>query len=117
MAEDTSRRQIRKDGKYNAEERKVIKPYKEAFTTERRVAGRLQILRNHILPAIFNHWEKVGNRAKDQDESRQRAKVSFGNMTLIVLIVQEGTYKLALQQLENATRFIQEIKWVLRQEN
>jgi hypothetical protein len=77
MPGDTDARKPRKDSKYSAEERKIIEPYKDAFRSERTVGGRLQILRNNILPAMFNYWERIGNSPKDQDESRLRAKVKI----------------------------------------
>jgi hypothetical protein len=74
---NTNRRQVRKDSKYSTEERKVIEPYKDAFRSEQTVAGRLQILRNDILPAMFNYWQIIGKAPENEDESRQRAKVKF----------------------------------------
>lgn len=68
-------RQYRKGSRYTVEERKIIEPYKVAFRTQDSKAGRVQILRSNILPAIFNYWVSVDKAPKDDEESRARAKV------------------------------------------
>jgi hypothetical protein len=75
--EQVTRRKARKDCKYTAEERKVIDLYKEEFRSETTKAGRVLILRSKILPAIFNYWVQNGTPPKDEDDSRQCARVTF----------------------------------------
>jgi hypothetical protein len=65
----------RKDSKYNRAELKVIEKYKEEYISETTKPGRVFILRNQILPAMFTYWKSIGQAATEGDESRSRAKV------------------------------------------
>jgi len=69
-------RRTRRDCKYNAAERRVLEPFKIEFRTQTTVHGRLQVLRAKILPAMFNYWWSIGQKARTEDESRQWTKVS-----------------------------------------
>ena len=70
-------RQYQKNSKYTSEERAIIEPYRDAFRSQESKAGRLQILKCDILPAIFNYWRTTGNDPQDEVESRIRAKVNY----------------------------------------
>ena len=76
-AEKMGKRQYRKESKYTVEERKIIDPYKDAFRSQESKAGRLQILKCDILPAIFNYWVSIGRAPMDEEESCIRAKVNY----------------------------------------
>jgi hypothetical protein len=76
-SENSGRRQYRKGSRYTVEERKIIEPYKDAFRSQQSKAGRLQILKCDILPAIFNYWVSIERAPMDEEESRLRAKVNY----------------------------------------
>ena len=70
-------RQYQKGSRYTVEEQKIIKPYKDAFWSEELKAGRLQILKCDILPAIFNYWVSIERAPMDEEESCIHAKVNY----------------------------------------
>jgi hypothetical protein len=69
-------RKYRKGSRYTHGERKIIEPYKVAFRSQQCKAGRLQILKSDILPAMFNYWASIDKAPVDEEESRLRAKVN-----------------------------------------
>jgi hypothetical protein len=75
-SENVGTRQYRKESKYTIQERKIIEPYKDAFRSQESKAGRLQILKCDILPAIFNYWVSIERAPVDEEDSRIRAKVN-----------------------------------------
>jgi hypothetical protein len=75
-SENLRLRKYRKGGRYTDEERRIIEPYKVSFRSQQSKAGRLQILKTDILPAMFNYWAAIDKAPVDQEESRLRAKVN-----------------------------------------
>jgi hypothetical protein len=75
-SENLRLRQYRKGSRYTVDERKIIEPYKVAFRSQQSKAGRLQILKGDILPAMFNYWASIRRAPVDHEESRIRAKVT-----------------------------------------
>jgi hypothetical protein len=75
-SENTEMRQYWKESKYTIQERKIIKPYKDAFRLQESKAGQLQILKCDILPAIFNYWVSIERAPVDEEDSRIHAKVN-----------------------------------------
>jgi hypothetical protein len=75
-SENAGMRQYRKESKYTIQEWKIIESYKDAFRSQESKAGRLQILKCDILPAIFNYWVSIERAPVDEEDSRIRAKVN-----------------------------------------
>jgi hypothetical protein len=71
-------RKIRKDCRYNAEERKAIDLFKHTYQSQTTRDGRLVVLKSQILPAMFNHWVSVGRDPQDQAERETQARVCVG---------------------------------------
>ena len=111
-SENSGRRQYWKGSRYTVEERKIIEPYKDAFRSQESKAGRLQILKCDILPAIFNYWVSIERAPMDEEESRMHAKVNYQTCEegTVLLITSPGTNNLAFQQLANDQRLLEEIK-------
>ena len=79
MSSEQNPRQSRyRKGRYTVEERNIIEPFKDAFRSpQESKAGRLEILKHDILPAIFNYWQSIDGVHFAEEESRKRAKVSY----------------------------------------
>ena len=77
VSKNPGQRQYRNGSKYTVAERKILEPFKEAFRSEESKAGRLEILKSEILPAIFNYWASIEPDPMEEEESRRRAKVSY----------------------------------------
>lgn len=71
----------RKDSRYNAKEHEQMLPFKENFVKSMTPADRLLILRNQILPAMFNYWASVGKYPRDEQESRDWTRVNLQELT------------------------------------
>jgi len=68
-------RRARKDGAYTADEKNVIVRYKEEYRKLTTRDLRVKFLREYILCDMFNYWEGVGKRPKDDTERKQWMKV------------------------------------------
>jgi hypothetical protein len=68
-------RQPRKDGRYTQVEKEIIGKYKEEYRllTTRELRG--QLMRERILPAIFNYWNDQGNGPMNEEDWRSRQQV------------------------------------------
>jgi hypothetical protein len=64
---------IRKDCKYSVAEVLCILPFKADFITSS-IQERMALLKNQILPKMFNYWLENG-KEYDTDESRSLSKV------------------------------------------
>lgn len=71
----TPTRKPRKDCRYNTAELDVLRPFKEEFRTRTTTKDRLAVLKNKILPAMFNYWQSIGKQPVNEDESRAWSKV------------------------------------------
>lgn len=79
LSTETTQRQPRSGAKYPPEDRQVIDPFKQEYQAQTSKAGRLQMLKNDILPALFNHWASKGKLPKDIEESKSWSKVTYGS--------------------------------------
>lgn len=52
---------------YNAQERAVIDPFKTQYMATTSAAARKTIAQVHILPALFNHWDRIGEAVSGND--------------------------------------------------
>jgi hypothetical protein len=66
-SENMGMRQYRKESKYTIQEQKIIEPYKDAFRLQESKAGRLQILKCDILPAILRVLNEVKTHSSNRD--------------------------------------------------
>ncbi|KAF8810541.1 hypothetical protein BYT27DRAFT_7209334 [Phlegmacium glaucopus] len=65
-------RQPQKDGRYTQVEKEIIGKYKEEYRllTTRELQG--QLMRERILPVIFNYWNDQGNGPMNEEDWRSR---------------------------------------------
>ena len=67
-------RKTRKECEYSTEERSVLAKYKDQYRHKTTSGDRALLLRNHILPDIFNFWHNQGVTL-DAEETPKRIKV------------------------------------------
>ena len=56
-------------------DRAAIKELKPTYIRQVSKAARKQIFRGQVLPVIFDHWAKIGDRPKNAEEAARRIKV------------------------------------------
>ena len=66
----------RRDILYSKDEVKVISKYKVEYREQTTLELQLKIMRDHILPEIFNYWIGIGTAPAEEEESNIRVKVN-----------------------------------------
>jgi hypothetical protein len=70
-------RQPRKDGQYTQMEKEIIGKYKEEYRSLSTRELRGQLMRERVLPAIFNYWNDHGNAPMTEEQWSSRQRVVF----------------------------------------
>jgi hypothetical protein len=70
---------------YNPRERAVIDTFKTQYMTATSAAARKTIAQVHILPALFNHWEVIGEGVKGNE---------MKGRTMVCVTIQLFTYSI-----------------------
>ena len=84
-SEQEKTRKPRKDAIYSQEELAVINPFKDEYRQQTTREMRGNIIRQHVLNALFKYWTKVGKYPASPEESISRMKVSNYDFLISIL--------------------------------
>lgn len=70
-------RKPRKDSAYTVEERTLMNQYKQKYMTQPTRELRANVIRNEILPDLYNYWVKLGTAPQSGEESLVCMKVTL----------------------------------------